>query len=291
MCLGAIRLTPLMLSAAFLLTGCEAGHRQDPGGDNRWPGPELTIVQPGPGQVIRIPEVVPHPDGATGDDKSAKGLVRYRMPRALFDLRNTSTAASQEGDEIWYSLDGGEFKTLTDPTQPVELGDGPLPPGAHVLRACVFNSKRGELYRNPESTAVRLFHLGGEGGNYDRKTSGGEFPRSAFREHGPSLFVIGPTGDVKRDGDGQVTVQAAISGISWGRTHRVAYRVGDKTEYLTAPGPIVLEGLEPGSHQVDVWIEESKAKGEKTEWGELPGPFAADAPDFSRASVTFNVVG
>ncbi len=292
MCLGANRLTPLLvLSAAFLLVGCEAGNRNDPGGDNRWPGPELTIVQPGPGQVIKLTEVVPHPDGAKDAEGQPQGLVRYRMPRALFDLRNTSTAEVREGDEIWYSLDGGEFKTLKDPTQSVALGDESWPAGSHVLRACVYNSKRGELYTNPEATAVRIFHLGAEGGEYDRKTPGAEFPRGAFNENGPTVFVVGPSGDVKANADGNVSIHAAIAGLTWGTKHRVAYKVGDKTAYLTAPGPIVLKDLKPGSHKIDVWIQEQTKGGEEPEWSDIPGPFNADTPNFTRGSATFNVVG
>lgn len=138
--------TCFLLAAALSLLAlgaCDAGHREAdravPGGDNAFPGPELAITTPGPGQRF--------PAGAG-------------LPVVMFDLRNTQTADRRAGDRIHYSLDGGSPRTVADPTRRVRL-EGAATAGPHVIRAWVAKAD-GTPYANPESKAERTFHIASE---------------------------------------------------------------------------------------------------------------------------------
>ncbi len=129
-----------VITACLLFAACDAGHREDdkavPGGDNAFPGPQLAITTPAPGQRI--------PAG--------------REPMVMFDLRNTQAPDRKDGDHIRYSLDGGPEQTVGDPTRPVRL-PGAATPGEHVIRAYVAKAD-GTPYENEEARAERTFTVG-----------------------------------------------------------------------------------------------------------------------------------
>lgn len=127
----------LVLTTFLLLAACDAGHREDgapdPGGDNAFPGPQLAITTPGPGQRI--------PAG--------------REPMVMFHLRNTQAPERKAGDHIRYSLDGGPEQRVADPTRPVALAAA-ASPGEHVIRAFVAKAD-GSPYENAEARVERVF--------------------------------------------------------------------------------------------------------------------------------------
>lgn len=133
-----MRARPLVIAAFVLLAACDAGNREggeaDPGGDNAFPGPELTITTPAPGQRI-----------ASG-----------REPVVMFEVRNTQAADRKRGDHIRYRIDGGPETRVEDPTRPVPLGA--LAPGKHVIRAVVTKAD-GTPYTNEGATTEREFHV------------------------------------------------------------------------------------------------------------------------------------
>lgn len=264
-------LLPLL---AIALCACDAGHRENPGVDNKSPGPELVVVQPGPGQVVTLPA-------------KSEG---YEMPRAFFDLRHLATEENRKGDAIKYSIDGGPWREINDWSKPVVLDDGAHEAGTHLLLACVWDAKTHAPYTNPESVVVRRFHLVGASGNWDLATPGGDAPRAPLLETGPAMLLTGPTGRMR----GTPDLTFAFKGTGFGTSYRVAYRVDDgEWQHTTTVGPVALPGLKPGEHTVLARLE--KADGD--DWKPVPrlffarkaGPNDPQPGEFNIAKVTFTL--
>ena len=269
-------LLPLLV---VVLSACDAGHRENPGVDNTWPGPELVVVQPGPGQIVTRPYVEPNPVM-----KAALGATHYRMPKGFFDLRNLAPEAEREGDSIRYRIDGGPLRELRDWSRSVDLGDGAHSAGTHILVACVWNGAANAPYANPESVVVRPFHLASEDGEWDLWKTKGDPPRAPLLETGPAMLVTGPAARVK----GTPMLTFAFKGQGFGTRYRLAYRVdaGD-WRHATKIEPIALADLKPGAHTVVARLEQAEGKA----WELVPRPFfARKAADDDPMPGEFNVV-
>lgn len=246
---------------AVFAAGCDAGSAKAPAADNAWPGPELTIVQPGPGQVIRRAagsELALDADGATRRD--AEGRVAHRittwhMPKALIDVRRPARPEAHEGDRILWRLDGGALQAVSveQARKGFELDvDGAHAPGTHLLQACVVDA-RGVPYANSEAAAACVFHLHQEDGALDRFEAEGVTPLVPRASNTPTMLVTGPTGTVTTP-----ELTFAVSGARLGEgTWRVAYRLDRKGEWtaLDRAGGHPLTGLAAGEHVVDVRLE------------------------------------
>lgn len=251
------RFLPLL---ACLLGACDAGHRANPGADNLWPGPELVVVQPGPGQVVTVPAKGPE---ATG----------YETPSIFFDLRNLATEEARKGDRILYSIDGGPVREVTDWSRPVPRAQDGLAAGTHILLACVWSGVANAPYGNPESVVLRRFHVEGESGDWDLWMTAGTPPRAPLEETGPALFVVGPTGTVR--GTPQLTF--AFKGTGFGTRYRLAYRIDDgEWQVATEVAAIDLKDVAPGKHRLVARLEEAHAGADgATVWKLPPRPFFA----------------
>ena len=258
---------PLIL---VLLTACDAGHRDDPGADNRTPGPQLAITTPASNQVFPVAEFVDEVDAA---GKVIGKRRTYRLPTLMFDLRNLRPADQTEGDHVRFVLDRGPVQVWEDWRKPLPLGDTPQPSGTHVIRAWVSRGD-GTPYTNPEAATVRRFHLGQEKGEFASVAiEGGEHPLGPFREHDPHLILVapGPTGTAD-------TVLFTVSGARLdGKRFRVRAEIGDKTLPLHSAAPLSLNGnpaLEGVTGtQTMVMTLEQKAIGKDAPWKPVPGPF------------------
>ena len=249
------RVLPVILALA--LGACDAGHRENPGVDNTWPGPELVVVQPGPNQTVTLPAA-----------KTTDGPTRYGMPRGFFDLRNLATEGEREGDVIKFRVDGGAWREVTDWSKPVVLGDGTLDAGTHLLLACVWNDKTNAPYTNPEAVVIRRFHVVGETGQWDLWTPDGDMPRAPLKSSGPAMLLTGPTGRVK----GTPNLTFAFKGTGFGTRYRVAYSIdGGDWQSTTAVGAVPLKDLKPGAHAVVARLEEAHGD----DWKPVPRPFFA----------------
>ena len=250
-------LLPLLIA----LTACEAGHRDNPGVDNTWPGPELTVVQPGPEQIVSVPV---EREGPTG----------YRMPQVFFDLRNLVPEAQRKGDTILYRIDGGSMREVTDWSKPIVLDEGAHEAGARLLLACVRNGKTNAPYTNPESMVVRRFYLGNADRKWEVWRPNEDPPRVPVSEQGPALLVTGPAARVR----GTPRLTFAFKGRGFGTKYRVAYKINDGAWQSTHQlGPVALKDLAPGNYKMIVRLEQA---GEKDDAGNIawqlpPRPFFA----------------
>jgi hypothetical protein len=246
---------------AVLSAGCDAGSSTSPANDNRWPGPELTIVQPGPGLVVRRAagsEIAVDEQGATRRDEQgriAHRITAWQMPKALIDVRRPARPADHEGDRILWRLDGGPFQTvgIEQARKGFELDAlGAHAPGTHLLQACVVDAT-GAPYPNSEAAAACVFHLHAESGALDRFEAEGVTPLVPRVSSTPTLLVTGPRGTMATP-----RLAFAVSGARLGDgTWRVAYRLDRKGEWiaLEQAGAHPLEGLAPGDHVIDVRLE------------------------------------
>lgn len=255
---------------ALALAGCDAGHREDPGRDNRAPGPQLAIVAPAPEQVLAAVGEEPVL-GADGQPTGSRRRV-YAWPKALFDLRYLAPVERKRDVAVWFALDGGPAQRVADPTRPVDLAallPAPAGSGSHVLQAWVARAD-GTPFANPEAAAVRHFHLGQEDGAFDVRYEGGENPRGPFVERDPHLIVVAPP----RETPGPRLLVAA-TGVALGRTHRLKVEAGGRTGYAAAAGALDLRALEglgdlpAGEVAVTVSLEARSRAG----WAFVPGPF------------------
>ena len=268
---------PALLAAAALTAGCDAGSKRGPSNDNRWPGPELTIVQPGPDQIVRRAaayEPVRGDDGATvqnEDGEVARRVVSWRMPKALIDVRRPGLASDHEGDRIAWSLDGGPvgYISVTQARRGFELdAEGAHEPGTHLLQAVVVNDK-GLPYAHPEAAMACVFHLHAESATFDRFEPEGETPLVPRRSGEPALFVLGPLGSPSAP-----RFAVALNGKPLGDLWRVTWRLDRQGEWTAmTPGETLdFDGLKAGEHSVDLRLEH-RARADE-EWVPAPRPRA-----------------
>ena len=258
------------------LTACDAGSRA-PGSDNNWPGPELTVVQPGPGQVVRLPIDGPAQTDADGkprtnDEGEVAHVLRWRMPTVLVDVRRPAPRDAHEGDRLMWRLDGGAMSevSVAEAKRGFQIDDKGHPAGTHVLQIVLVN-KDGVPYANPQACATRVFHLRGAQGDLDRFDPEGDEPLVAFDPHAPLLLVM----------PGTDTVSVAVGGRGLGdNDHRIAYRVDGKEPWrtTTSAGTLDLGGVAAGPHTVDVKLERYDADRERWVQTLRPrGAYEADA--------------
>jgi hypothetical protein len=266
-----MRARALLWSTLLVLAGCEAGHREGgaaaPGADNVAAGPQLAIVAPGPGQVLRTP--------ASSDVPHAASAATYAMPAVMFELRNTKPAAAKAGDRVWYVLDRRPAVEVADLTRRVHLDALPAvprfnPPGSHVIRAYVVDAE-GTPYTNPGAFAVRQFHLGEPDGAFDDvDESGGKVP---FSDDAPHLIVLPPQG---------LRIRFALAGAQFGaRSHRVLVTAGWRRAAVHEPGTTDLgalaefDGFEGGEVVLELQALEPRddASAGGPAWRRVPGPF------------------
>lgn len=174
-------------AAALLLTACDAGDRNDPGSDNKWPGPEIAVQLPGPSTTIRF--AVTEADFKAGNTPQIQAMLHLR---ALGEIDEVS---------VRWALDGGPFRTLEDPSKPFALPKG-LAPGTHLLTAYVAK-KKGDYEFGRRSATATTFHvtydvtrkvddeetvetLGGETNTYGHRVDG-QYQR--FNRNAPQLVV------------------------------------------------------------------------------------------------------
>jgi hypothetical protein len=251
----------LVALATAVLPACDAGHRGDPGVDNRQAGPALAIVQPAPGQTFAL------------EVRAEDGQAIGRWPALLFDLRHMAPREKKAGDHVRYVLDHGPVQVVPAEglARPVHVGlEAPKGPGTHVLRAWAARAD-GTPYGNAESVAVRRFHLGEESGDFDvRMPPGSENPLGPFRETDPHLVVAAPA-----EGEAGERLQLAVSGEELGADLRVLLRTGDREAAAPGGGAVDLRALAPfaelpaGEHEVEIRLQ----RRDGTEWKDLPGPF------------------
>jgi len=254
----------LLVLSASSLAACDAGHRSDPGVDNRQAGPALAIVQPGPGQTLAL------------EVRAEDGRAVAKWPTLIFDVRHMAPREKKAGDHVRYVLDRGPVQVVPAGAlaRPVRVGiEAPQGPGTHVLRAWVARDD-GTPYGNAESVAVRLFHLGEESGDFDvRMPSGSENPLAPFRDTDPHLVVAAPAaGEV---GD---RLHLAVSAEALGADLRVLLNVGDQEAPVTEGGAIDVRALAPfaglaaGEHEVGIRLQRRTGGA----WNDVPGPFNAE---------------
>lgn len=262
------RILPLGL-LALCLAGCDAGHRNDPGVDNRSPGPHLVIVAPAAEQVLPSVGTAPVLDEQGQPTGSERRL--YAWPTALFDVRHLATADQKAGARVWFSLDGGPAQEVSDVLRPVDLGarlPKPAGSGSHVLQAWVTRAD-GTPFSNPQAAAVRHFHLGQADGAFDVRQEG-EDPRAPFVERDPHLLIVAPTDD-----GAAARLLVAATGTQWGSQHRMRIDVAGRTAYSTSAGEVQLRALEgladlpTGDTEVTISLERRTRDG----WEFVPGPF------------------
>lgn len=111
-------LPPLALALALALTGCDAGNRADPGGDNAQRSPTLVVSTPFEGQQVVSAAATGHVlakfdlvGGAWG--RCAGSKVRYRLQHQEFD-RASGKPVLLPADAPWVVVD--------DATKAVSLG-------------------------------------------------------------------------------------------------------------------------------------------------------------------------
>ncbi|MGE0190611.1 MAG: hypothetical protein AB7T63_01090 [Planctomycetota bacterium] len=251
---------PALLAVAALAAGCDAGAKRGPASDNHWPGPELTIVQPGPDQIVRRAAAYEPVRGENGavlrneDGEAARRVVAWRMPKALIDVRSPGLPADHEGDRIAWSLDGGlvGYVSIAEARRGFELdAAGAHEPGTHLLQAVVVDDE-GLPYAHPEAAMACVFHLHAESAAFDRFEPEGETPLVPRRSGEPALFVLGPLGTTSAP-----RFAVAVNGKPLGDLWRVTWRLDGQGDWAAlAPGePLDFPGLEPGEHVVDLRLE------------------------------------
>lgn len=178
-----------LLCAALLLTACDAGHRDAPGKDNRWGGPELAVQLPGASTTVRY----------AFDEAgwAAYKAGEHEPIHAMMHLR-----ALNRVDEVVvrYAVDDGPFQAVADPLKPFDLPAG-LAPGTHLISAYVAD-KAGEPHEKigKKGVVVSEFHiavdvtranggvdhLGGPSNTYGHQSEGRYEP---FDRQAPQLVV------------------------------------------------------------------------------------------------------
>lgn len=172
------------LAAALLLSACDAGHRDRPGKDNEWNGPEIAIQLPGPGTTLRF-------EVSEADFKAEKSPA----PKAMIHLR---ALADYDNVVVRYSLDDGPFMVLEEPTKPFDLPEG-LAPGTHLFTAYVGAKDGDWKYASKSATAITFNvkydvkradgtteTLGGPTSAYGHRVDGVFTP---FSRHAPQMIV------------------------------------------------------------------------------------------------------
>ncbi len=267
---------PSLLAAliALAVAGCDAGSTSGPGTDNAWPGPELTIVQPGPDATVRREaerELRREPDGRVPRDAEGRvpyRVVRWKMPMVLIDVRRPAPGDAKAGDQIAWSLDGGPVAlvAIEDARRGFEIDTGAHEPGTHVLQACVVRAD-GTPYTNPEAAAACVFHLHAESGTFDRFEPESESPLVPRRSGDPALFVTGPHGGTTNPRFG-----ATVNGVARSDLWRITWRLDRKGDWqaLAPEGVIAFKDLSSGDHTLDVRLE--TRAGPSTDWAPVLRP-------------------
>ncbi|MDJ0974603.1 MAG: hypothetical protein QNJ98_09105 [Planctomycetota bacterium] len=244
-----------LLSAALLLTACDAGHRDLPGKDNKWGGPELAIQLPGPSTTVRYE--------LTEDEWTAYKAGEHAPIQAMVHLR-----ALNEVDEVVvrFAVDDRPFRSVPDPRKPFPLPAG-LTPGTHLISAYAGN-KSGEPHKQigTKGVAVAEFHievkvtradgtvdtLGGPSNTYGHQAEGAYQP---FDRKAPQLLV---------DRRGAMVNVLVANGELAEDTLRVAWNDGESQMNKGVAGII---GLEDASTSISLTLEQMV----DGEWQRVPG--------------------
>lgn len=256
-----------------LLAGCTA-ERERPGSGSLWPGPELTIVHPKPGQIVTLAatfEAVKAADGAVELDEQGRAphrVVAWHLPQALVDVRRPAPPEEHAKDELRWRLDGGPWKEIGvgEAARGFSLGQAALPAGTHVLQVVLVDGT-GHPYANPEAAAQRVFHLFAEDGAADLLEPTADRPLAPRNELHPWLVSLPP---LVRGNEVVLPVGSgghALDGKHW----RAAWRESGSETWtaIDGAGGIRLPGLAAGKRSVDVRLER-RLEGAKEEGGWRP---------------------
>jgi hypothetical protein len=209
-----------VLAAALVLSACDAGHRDEPGIDNKWPGPELDIQVPGPGTTVKASRK------SAGDPSDLNMFFRVRPMGEHGDL------------VVRYALDDGAFRVHENVTAAFLLQE-PLAPGTRLVSAYLAK-KDGSPRFGARSTSVSTFvaqiedELSGQVLGKDANNPGtGQYGHHddeglwhPFDPNAPCLVVD--------ERDGRIHVLAHRCVLD-GKHYRVRYLYDDKREG-TIPG-------------------------------------------------------
>lgn len=242
-----------LLSVALLLAGCDAGHRDAPGKDNKWTGPELAIQLPGPSTTIRYELSEAEWEAyKAGQHPPIRGMVHLRALNRVDEV------------VVRVAVDDRPFRAVPDPMKPFDLPPGLLP-GTHLISAYAAN-QAGEPHEKvgPKSVVVAEFHievdvtradgsvdtLGGPSNTYGHQREGvyqafdRQAPQLVVDRRGPMVNVLVANGELGEDtlrvvwGDGQMVQGiAGIIGLEDASTSialTLEQKVGD--EWQRVPG-------------------------------------------------------